>query len=321
MCCPDRPVVNVSAEISLLPSVDYNVMFSGVGSTLNSIDTSLGLNWNLLPANSTSQTHPLPWGSNKLLLTDGAVAYLANDTVLAPLPGVFSISAVLPDAASQAYFYRWAQFNLTGRGGFLPIPDAQVKVYYAYSTIQADNATANALNDLASSNPEIWGYVQYRDAQHGVQAYGESNVVGRAAVLLASSNLTGPTLPDVALPRRIPYRRDRSRGRRKPPLVQLVGEPVPRRRRPVAPRRRGTRLWPATTVQPVLRRGRRHLGLGPGERVREPHRLPRPDAGRAGPGHRHRHGPDRPGPRHPALQHVGRAQRAARNCTKTRPST
>ncbi|MGA8710316.1 MAG: hypothetical protein WB786_03685, partial [Thermoplasmata archaeon] len=189
-------VVNVSAEISLLPSVDYNVMFSGVGSTLNSIDTSLGLNWNLLPANSTSQTHPLPWGSNKLLLTDGAVAYLANDTVLAPLPGVFSISAVLPDAASQAYFYRWAQFNLTGRGGFLPIPDAQVKAYYAYSTIQADNATANALNDLASSNPEIWGYVQYWDAQHGVQAYGESNVVGRAAVLLASSNLTGPTLPD-----------------------------------------------------------------------------------------------------------------------------
>jgi RNA polymerase subunit RPABC4/transcription elongation factor Spt4 len=189
-------VVNVSSEISLLPSVDYNVMFSGAGSTLNSIDTSFGLNWDLLPANSTSQTHPFPWGSNKLLLTDGAVAFLANDTVLNPLPGVFSTSAVLPDAASQAYFYRWAQFNLTGRGGFLPIPDAQVKAYYAYSTKQTDNATANALNDLAISNPEIWGYVQYWDAQHGVQAYGESNVTGRAAVLLASSNLTGPTLPD-----------------------------------------------------------------------------------------------------------------------------
>ena len=188
--------INVTAALSLYPSLDYNMMISGGGSALNSIDTSLALNWNLLPANSTSQTHPFPWGSNKLLLSDGAVAYLANDTVLSPLPGVFSTSAVLPDATSQAYFYRWAQFNITGRGGFLPIPDAQVKAYYAYTNNQADNQTANALNDLASANPQIWGYVHYWDAQHGVAAYGESNVVGRAAVLLASSNLTGPTLPD-----------------------------------------------------------------------------------------------------------------------------
>src|SRR5208283_2496280 len=91
---------------------------------------------------------------------------------------------------------RWAQFNLTGRGGFLAIPDAQVSAYYAYTTNQTDNQTANALNHLATANPEIWGYVQYWDAQHGVSAYGKSNVSGVASVLLASSNVTGPTLPD-----------------------------------------------------------------------------------------------------------------------------
>jgi RNA polymerase subunit RPABC4/transcription elongation factor Spt4 len=189
-------VVNVSADLSLLPSLDYNVMVSGASSTLNSVDTSFGLNWNALPTNSTSQNIPLPWNSNKLLLADGAVAYLANATVMNPLPGVFSTSAVLPDATSQAFFYRWAQFNLSGRGGFLPIPEAKVSAFYAYTTNEANNATANALNDLATANPEIWGYVQYWDGQRGISTYGTSNVSGIASLLLASSNLTGLTLPD-----------------------------------------------------------------------------------------------------------------------------
>jgi RNA polymerase subunit RPABC4/transcription elongation factor Spt4 len=189
-------VVNASADFSLLPTPDYDMSVSGAGSTLNSIDSSFALNWNARPANATSQAPPFPWNSNKLLLTAGAVAYLANVTVTSALPGVFSTSAVLPDAASEAYFYRWAQFNLTGRGGFLAISGAQVSAYYAYSTNQTDNQTANALNDLATANPEIWGYVQYWDAQHGVAAYGQSNVSGVASVLLASSNVTNATLPD-----------------------------------------------------------------------------------------------------------------------------
>jgi len=190
------PAVNVSVDLILLPSLAYNVVVSGAGSTLNSVDTSFDLNWATPNPDSTSLAAPLPWDSNKLLLTDGAVAYLANATVQGALPGVFVHSAVLPDASSEAFFYRWAQFNLTGRGGLLPIPDAKVSAYFAYTGSQTDNLTTNALNDLAVSNPTIWGYIQYWDAQHGVAAYGESNVTGVASLLLASTNLTAATLPD-----------------------------------------------------------------------------------------------------------------------------
>ena len=190
------PIVNTSADFSLLPTPDYDLSVSGASSALNSIDSSFDLNWNALPANATSQAPPFPWMSNKLLLTGGAVAYLANVTVASALPGVFSTSAVLPDLTSKAYFYRWAQFNLTGRGGFLAIPHAQVSAYYAYTTNQANNQSANALNNLAVANPEIWGYVEYLDGLHGLATYGMSNVSGKASLLLASSNLTGATLPD-----------------------------------------------------------------------------------------------------------------------------
>jgi len=190
------PGVFITADISILPSPAYDMSVSGAGSVLNSIDTSFGLTWNPLPVNTTSQTSPYPWSSNKLLLTVGAVAYLANATVASALPGVFLHSAVLPDASSKAYFYRWAQFNLTGRGGLLAIPDAQLSAYYAYTTNQADNLTANALNDIATASPEIWGYVQYWDGQHGVVGYGRSNTSGVASLLLASSNVTAATLPD-----------------------------------------------------------------------------------------------------------------------------
>ena len=189
-------VVNVSAEISLLPSPDFDLQVSGAGSTLNSINSAFDLNWNSLPVNATTQSTPIPWGSNKLSLTDGAVAYLANATISNPVPGVFSTSAVIPDATSKAFFYRWAQFNLTGRGGVIPIPNAQAVAYYAYNATETGNKTANALNDLATANPEIWGYVQYWDGLHGVSVYGTSNKDGKASLLLASANVTGATLPD-----------------------------------------------------------------------------------------------------------------------------
>jgi RNA polymerase subunit RPABC4/transcription elongation factor Spt4 len=186
----------ITAALSLLPSPQFNMVVSGVGSTLNSVDSSFALNWNSLPANATSRAVPYPWASNKLLLETHAVAYLANATIASGLPGVFRVSSVITDATSEAFFYRWAQFNLTGRGGVLRIPNAQVSAFYAYSNSQTDNQTANALNDLATANPEIWGYLHYWDQLHGAKGYGMSNSEGIAEVLLASSNLTSGTLPD-----------------------------------------------------------------------------------------------------------------------------
>lgn len=189
-------VAIVSAILSIIPTLAYDLSVSGAGSKLSSIDSAFGLTFNPLPANSTSQVSPLPWNSNKLLLTGGARAYLANATVLSPQPGVFSTSAVLPDATSEAFFYRWADFNLTGRGGILPIEGAQVSAFYAYTNNQANNATANSLNALSTANPQIWGYVEYWDSVHGYPSYASSNAAGVAAILLASSNITAGTLPD-----------------------------------------------------------------------------------------------------------------------------
>jgi RNA polymerase subunit RPABC4/transcription elongation factor Spt4 len=177
--------------------LSYDITVTGAGSTLSAADSSLGLTWNLPPANNNpySLSAPYPWSSNKLLLEDGANAYLANLTVPSSIPGVFSSSAVLPDAQSFAYFYRWAQFNLTGAGG-LALAGAHVAAYYAYNTDQLSNATANALNTLSTADPSIWGYVQYWDSLHGIPAYATSDLAGRASLLLASSDISGPTLPD-----------------------------------------------------------------------------------------------------------------------------
>ena len=288
-------VVNVSADLLLLPSLDYNIGVSGAGSTLNSIDTSFDVNWNAPPSSSTSLSAPLPWNSNKLLLTDGAVAYLANATVQSPLPGVFSHSAVLPDASSQAFFYRWAQFNLTGRGGFLPIPDAKVSAFYAYTGGQTDNLTTNALNDLATSNPAIWGYVQYLGRPARRCRVWRVERVGHG---LPPTGVLERDRRDPAgriLPRRVPRggRRPRSRGRK--PLVQLVGQSVPRGRCTGAARRSGTGLWSFSAVPAVLRCGGHRLCHAARQRSRGHDHQSRPDprrpAGRRG----HRHCADRPG--------------------------
>jgi len=184
-------------QLVLLPQLSFDVQASGAGTTVNAVNSAFGLSWSQLSSSLFyAKQAPFPWNSNKLNLTDGAKAYLANMTVTRPIPGVFSTSAVLADATSQAYFYRWAQFNLTGRGGFLPISGAHVSAYYAYNQNQSNNATANALNQLATANPAMWGYVQYWDGLHGLPAYGESGRAGKAFLLLAVGNLTGSTLPD-----------------------------------------------------------------------------------------------------------------------------
>jgi RNA polymerase subunit RPABC4/transcription elongation factor Spt4 len=176
--------------------VTYNVAVTNASMTV--ADSSVDLNWNSQPSGGDpySQTSPFGFNSNKLLLTDGSDAYLANLSVPTTIPGVFSTSAILPDLSSHAYFYRWAQFHLTGRDGILTLVGARTVAYYAYNSNQTNNATAAALNDLASADPVLWRYVQYWDSQYGIPDYGTSNAEGNAYVLLASTNLTGSLLPD-----------------------------------------------------------------------------------------------------------------------------
>ena len=173
-----------------------DLLVSGTGSMLSAVDTAIAVNWTTPGAGPYSQSSPYPWTSNKLRFENGAVGYLANLTTPAAIPGVFSTSAVLPDTSSQVYFYRWAQFALTGRGGDLAVSGATATAFYAYNSNQTNNATANSLNALSSANPAIWGYVQYWDAAHGVTGYGVSNSAGVLSLLLAAGELSGPTLPD-----------------------------------------------------------------------------------------------------------------------------
>jgi len=194
------PSVSMASNLFQLNTsgLSYDMDVSGSGSTFSAADSALALTWEFLPAgnNPYSLVAPYPWASNKLLLQDGARAYLANVTVPSIIPGVFSASAIQPDATSQAYLYRWAQFNLTGRGGNLAVEGAQLSAYYAYDTNQANNATVNSLNNLSATDPVIWGYVQYWDSLHGVPSYGASNGAGSGFLLLATGNITGSTLPD-----------------------------------------------------------------------------------------------------------------------------
>ena len=191
------PAVTASTvALILIPAPSYNLVVSGSGSTLNAVDSTLNLTWNAPPATPWSTVAPVPWASNHLVLTDGASANLANVSIPSPIPGVFSTSAIDPDASSHVTLYRWASFRLTGRGGTVPIYGAQVAAYYAYATDQANNATANAANDLATAVPSIWSYVQYVDREAGLPAYGTSGSAGMTSLLLASSTLNGSSLPD-----------------------------------------------------------------------------------------------------------------------------
>jgi RNA polymerase subunit RPABC4/transcription elongation factor Spt4 len=176
--------------------LSYDSSVSGAGSELTAVDAPLDYSWSLPYTNPYSQAPPYPWTAQKLDFTDGAVGYLANVSTPAVIPGVFSASAFVPDSTSQVFFYRWAQFNLSSGSTLVATENARVLSYYTYNSTQSNNATVNALNDLASANPAIWGYVQYWDSIHGVTTYGVSNAEGRAYLLLASSNLTAPSLPN-----------------------------------------------------------------------------------------------------------------------------
>ncbi|MCI4373703.1 MAG: hypothetical protein L3K02_08720, partial [Thermoplasmata archaeon] len=183
-------------RIALLPNLQYDLIGTGAGTTINTVDSVVDLTWAAPPIAPWSVAAPFPWFSNKIVLTDGATGYFGNLSVPTAIGGVFSTSAVLPDSASTAYFFRWANLNLTGEGGIVPIYGASEHAYYAYGASQANNATANSLNNLPASSPAIWGYVQYRDHQLGHPGYGMSGRGGVSSLLLASTALTGSTTPD-----------------------------------------------------------------------------------------------------------------------------
>jgi RNA polymerase subunit RPABC4/transcription elongation factor Spt4 len=185
-----------TVQVALLPNLNFNIDASGGSTTFNTVDSVLDLTWTPVPASPLSPAAPVPWLSNKLIVSDGAVANLANLSVPNAIPGVFSWSAVLPDANSTANFFRWASLNLTGQGGVVPIYGATEHAYYAYGTNQSNNGTANFLNNLPLSSPAIWGYVQYRDHQLEHPGYGISGRTGVSTLLLASNVLTGASVPD-----------------------------------------------------------------------------------------------------------------------------
>ncbi len=188
------PFVNVTGlNLSLDPAaVSYNLTVTGAGTLLGTVDTAVDLNWQ--PTDVTPA--PPPFDSNKLLVQAGATAYLANLTVPNVYHRTLSASAVVPDNSSTVQLYRWAEFDLTGRGGTVPIYGASVSAFSALPSSETNNATANSANDLAVIDPAIWAYVQYHDLRARYPAYGVTGTLGITGLLLASTQLTGSNLPD-----------------------------------------------------------------------------------------------------------------------------
>jgi RNA polymerase subunit RPABC4/transcription elongation factor Spt4 len=184
-------VQNIS--LNMTPATNYNVTVMGSGSRLNTVDTSMDLTFS--PSYLNATTPYAPWVSNKLLVQDGALALLGNLTVPNAVPSNSSTSAVVVDNASSAFLYRWAEFNLAGEDD-IHVAGATVSAFYAFDSSQLNNATANQANDLATTSPAIWAYLQYWDAQRGLPSYGVSGVAGLAFLLLASNEINGTTSPN-----------------------------------------------------------------------------------------------------------------------------
>jgi RNA polymerase subunit RPABC4/transcription elongation factor Spt4 len=188
-------------QINLVAGTSFNITVSGSGSTFTAADSLLGINWYPVPPFPRPPTAPpvnLPWISHKVILDDGAHAFLADlSTPTAANPqNTTDISAVLPDASSEAYFYRWMLIPVYGAGN-QPVAGGSAVAYYSYDNNQANNATATALNNLATADPDLAGYVAAWDAQNDVSTYGGTDPVsGTAALLLLAGNLTTSTLQD-----------------------------------------------------------------------------------------------------------------------------
>ncbi|HKV90046.1 MAG TPA: hypothetical protein VJQ43_02485, partial [Thermoplasmata archaeon] len=194
-------VTITEVSVSLTAGTSFNITVNGTGSVLTAVDSSLDVNWYPVapfPKPPTAPPANLPWASKKVLLENHARAYIGNLSVsTVPNPGnATDISAILPDATSTANFYRWMFIPVFG-AGTQPVAGATAVAYYAYDTNQLDNATATALNNLTNSDPALGAYASAWDAAHNVASYGQTNPnTGEAALLLASGQLTEPSLQD-----------------------------------------------------------------------------------------------------------------------------
>jgi hypothetical protein len=179
-------------SVNLTPAEEFNISVSGAGSVLNSVDSSFDLNW--APSFLNVSVPVFPWDSNKLLVSDNAVAYLGNLSTPHSIPANYSTSAVVPSAGGTAYLYRWGEFTVSGRNDTTRVEGAKIHSFYAYTTL--NNATANAANNLSVASPAIWSYLGYWDSVHGAGSYGATNSAGVGWLLLASAQVTASSLPD-----------------------------------------------------------------------------------------------------------------------------
>ncbi len=184
----EMPVLSIQPFAPL----DFGENVNGTGSVLNAVNTYIGLDF---PPFGT-----LAWLDHELNVTNGSTAYLANLTVAGELQNGTSqagYGAIVPDDASHAYLFRWADVITYGKNGIERVPGSTVTADYAYPTPQLDNQTANNLvHNLSTYDPAIWGYVQYWDSYEGDPAYGESGPSGVASILVASNNIYGQSTPD-----------------------------------------------------------------------------------------------------------------------------
>ncbi len=189
------PVTIHSVNVTFVAPWSFNLTVSGAGSTLTAADTSFDMNWNATPGISGAPPY-VPWGSNKVVLSGGARAFLANVSIPEPLPLDYQHqSFVVPDPASSAAFYRWLDVPVRGAGGII-VQGASVQAEYAYSGATSENATVTALNAFATADPALAQYLAQWDASEGIATYGEVDAQGNATLLVASGEVTSVTLPD-----------------------------------------------------------------------------------------------------------------------------
>ncbi|MGI0133287.1 MAG: hypothetical protein ACREDK_09435, partial [Thermoplasmata archaeon] len=189
--------VNISSvTITLDAARQYNVVVSGAGSVLTAVDSVLDVNWNLTPGTPVSLGTPVPyaWGSNKILLENGASAFLANVSVAGRSGTYWNQSIALPDASSHAYFYRWLDVPVVGAAQ-LAIPDAPTVAFYAGDSSQLNNHTSAQMNALATIDPDLGAYVNAQVVREGLAQYGATNPSGVAQLLLGTTELDQTNLP------------------------------------------------------------------------------------------------------------------------------
>jgi RNA polymerase subunit RPABC4/transcription elongation factor Spt4 len=189
------PVTIHSVNVTFVAPWSFNLTVSGAGSTLTAADTSLDMNWNATPGLVGAPPY-VPWDSNKVVLSDGGRAFLANVSVPEALPLDYQHqSFVVPDAASSATFYRWLEVPVRGAGGII-VQGASVQAQYAYTGATSENATVTAANAFATADPALAQYLAQWDASEGISTYGEVDAQGNATLLVASGEVTSVTLPD-----------------------------------------------------------------------------------------------------------------------------